>query len=581
MIISSRAARSARRLSLAVIAGAVALTGAAPAAQAELRVTKNYRISSDSSPFRGSDQPALAVNPNNPQHIVATNVNFLEEHCEATASFDGGATWSPAFDLKPPNDNPLAPFLPSCRVSNHSGESMYHAVAFGSGQTVYATSITPRAPNGVEQGATALVYKSTNGGVTWSEGVVALPGGTGNTAATGPYYELPSVLVDAGAGPGGQDIVYSIARDFSGSGNSGPPCTTNCDPVRVARSLDGGQTFGTPVQASTPGVDVVDAASPVLGPDGSIGITWRTRGAAAQIEFVRSTDQGQSWSAPVVVTNVTNIARAGNSHVTPAPSSASSFPRMAVDANNGNLYIVYNQGPPGPTPPAGGYQGADHFIPPDSHVYFQRSLDDGATWSTPKLVNDNTIHPGTRIVQTRHPHVGVAPNGRVDIVWEDRRHWYMAPQPRTWCVHTHIACDDARLGDAYYAYSTNAGASFTERRLSDHSHNNDVGYDYRFATYWAFGPVSVALGANNLLVGWMDSREGNFDNDNQDIYLAKVDHDAGGPDPQENIGHEGPVARSVTLSKRAYPGGGESVLTSTFATRAATSVVIVNQDDVA
>ena len=585
MHLSSRSARTARRLTLAAIAGVVAFGSAVPAAQADLRVGKNQRLSADSSPFRGKDQVGLAVNPANPRHVVATNVNFLDEHCEASASFDGGETWTAAFPLQPPTGPAIGdPFMPTCRVSNHAGESMFQGVTFGSGANVYATSITPRAPGGVEQGATALVYKSTNGGVTWSPGVVALPGGTGGTIATGPYYELPSVLVQPGAGTGGADIVYSVARDASGSGNNAPPCpslTTRCDPVRIARSLDGGQTFGPPVQVSPPGVRTIDAPSATIDAAGNLSVTWRTVGATGEIQFVRSTDQGQTWSAPVTVTTVTNMARAGNSHVTPLASSASSFPRMAVDRQNGHLYIVYNQGPPGPTAPAGGYQGADHFIPPDSHVYFQRSRDNGATWSQPRLINDTTVHPGTQIVQTRHPEVAVAPNGRVDIVWEDRRHWYQGPGERT-CVHTHLFCDDARLGDIYYAYSTNGGSTFSaDRRITDHSHNNDVGYDYRFATYWAFGPAAVAMGNDQLLVGWMDSREGSFDTDNQDFYLAKVDHAASGAVPQTRIDEPDAVALSVALSQATYRGGGEGLLNSTFATRNGTKVVIVNEGDVA
>src|SRR4051794_23991279 len=100
MRMSSSKARSARRFSLALIAGTVALTGLASAAQADLRVSQNYRLASDSNPFRGKDQVALAVDPSNRQHIVATNANYLTEECEATTSFDGGKTWSEAFSLQ-------------------------------------------------------------------------------------------------------------------------------------------------------------------------------------------------------------------------------------------------------------------------------------------------------------------------------------------------------------------------------------------------------------------------------------------------------------------------------------------------
>jgi len=267
-------------------------------------------------------------------------------------------------------------------------------------------------------------------------------------------------------------------------------------------------------------------------------------------------------------------ARAPTSHVVPAPWINSTFPRLAVDRSggphSGNLYLVYNQGPA----PALGFQGADHFIDPDVDVYLQRSTNSGANWSPPKLINEGAPKPGSQTTQTRHPDVSVAPTGRVDIVWQDRRHWYQGPGERN-CVHTHLACDDARLGDTYYAFSTDGGTNFSRRRVSDRSHNNDVGYDYRFGTGWAFGPVSVPLGNQQLLVGWMDSREGSFDNDTQDIYLAKVDHDGPAAIPQEIVPSE-----SVGLSSLAYTGGGEGLLAGTFATRNGTRVVIVNESDV-
>ena len=480
-----------------------------------------------------------------------------------------------------------APFLASCRISNHLGESMFQTVAFGTGQAVYTSSITPQdaTPAFLETAASALIYKSTNGGVNWATGVVAMAGGPGApggaTVATGPYYELPTVAVDPGAGTGGADRVYVAAHEATGFGNSAGCPTASCPSVHVAVSDDGGATFSAPVQASPPGVPVAgpdSSSEPVIGADHSVGIAWRTRGTTGEIQFARSTNAGQTWSSAVKVAGVSNNAKASNSHVTPAPSTGSSFPRLAINPQTGTLYVVYNQGPPGPS---ARFSGADHFITPDSHVYFQRSTDNGATWSAPQLINDNTSHPGSETIQTRHPSVSVAPNGRVDIVWQDRRHWYQGPGERN-CIHTHLACDDARLGDTYYAYSTDGGASFSpDVRVSDRSHNNDVGYDYRFGTGWAYGPRAVSMGESKLLIGWMDSREGSFDSDTQDIYLAKVDFDAPATVPQQTIQPTGPVALSVTLSQLGYPGGGEGLLASTFATRKGSKVVIVNQDDVA
>ena len=568
--------RMTRGLSLATVMAAVGVLGFVPGAQAEVRVGPNYRLNSDPSPFHGKDQMAFAVNPSNPQHIVEVNEEILTQQCEGTASFDGGVTWSAASPL--PTPTPAAGssdlgFAQDCR--------MFQTLAFGAGQAVYATSAAPRVANEVTQGFSTLVYKSVDGGLTWRPGVVALSAGTGTALATGPSYTQPTVAVDPGTG-NSPDRVYVSARDTTGFGNSGPPCPRpSCSSIKTTVSNDGGQTFSPVAQASPAGVPIVEGTQPVIAPN-SVSIAWRTLGVSGGnavpeglLQAARSDNRAQSWNPPVTIARVAGAGRQSNSHTIPAPFTGSTFPRLAVDKRNGNLYIVYNQGPPGPT-----FQAADHFIDPDHDVYFQRSVNNGNTWSAPTRINDATAYPGSLITQTRHPNVAVAPNGRVDIVWEDRRHWYQPSDDP--CVHTHIACEDPRLGDAYYAFSTDGGSTFSpNRRVSDQSHNNDVGYDYRNGVYWNYGPQSVAIGDDKVLIGWMDSREGSFDTDNQDIYLAKVDLNASGAVPQTNVDQPDAVARSVALSKLAYPGGSESVLASVFATRNTSRVVIVEQNDVA
>jgi hypothetical protein len=576
--------RTTRRLSVATVTAAVGVLGFLPSAQAEVRVGQNARMSSDSSPFRGKDQVALAVDPNNAQHIVEVNEEILTQRCEGTASFDGGATWSEAVSLPlPAASGADLPFDQVCRMAQ--------TLEFGSGQNVYATSIAARVSPTGNQAASLLVYKSTDGGKTWGAGVVAMAGGVSTTGPTtnGPNLTRPALTVEPGAGPGAPDRVYAIGRETTGFENSGPPCpeaapttppaapaVTRCASVRSTVSNDGGQTFAPAVRVSPAGVNVTEPTQPVIGTGGAVSVGWRTVGNTGSIQVARSTDRGATWGAAVSTTPVFSGGRTGSSHVTPQPFSGSSYPRLAVNKQNGNLYLVFGQGTPLPD----GFRGADHFIAPDSRVYFQRSTDNGATWSDPKVINDPTPRPGTPTVQTRHPDVEVAPNGRVDIVWEDRRHWYQGPGERN-CVHTHIFCDDPRLGDAYYAYSSNSGDTFTSRRISDQSHNNDVGYDYRNGVYWDYGPQSVAIGDDKVLIGWMDAREGSFDTDTQDIYLAKVDFNAPSAVPQSAVEKPDVVSRSVALSNLANPGGGDGALISVFATRNTSKVVIVNQDDAA
>jgi hypothetical protein len=323
-----------------------------------------------------------------------------------------------------------------------------------------------------------------------------------------------------------------------------------------------------------------------------------------------SADGGRTWARTRAV-NLRGV-------ITPdgIPFRGSSFPRMA-GGPDGALYLAFNQGPgtpgsancgPGPypagTPGAGTtpcpayadtqtFKTADHSISPDADVWFLRSPDGGTTWSDLKQVNDPK-RPGLaapEITQTRHPQIAVA-NGRIDIVWEDRRHWYLSPSVRRTagvggataglrCVTTHASCEEARLGDTYYAGSADGGLTFgPNRRLNDRSHNNDVGFDFRLSTYRDYGPAAAAVGATGLLVADMDSRLGSAATNSLDLFLREVDlRGPAGPLPVDEVAPSAAPRLSVALSERAHPGGAEAVLAAEAATRPATGVVIVNEAD--
>ena len=62
---------------LAVVMATGSLLVSVPGAQAEVRVSKNFPMNSDTRAFRGKDAVALAVNPRNPDHVVAINNEYL------------------------------------------------------------------------------------------------------------------------------------------------------------------------------------------------------------------------------------------------------------------------------------------------------------------------------------------------------------------------------------------------------------------------------------------------------------------------------------------------------------------------
>lgn len=568
--------RRRRCLGSAAVALAVAglAAGATAPAGADIRVSANTPLHPSSDVIYGRDALGMAANPSNPRHIVAVYADWVSLNCEVAISTNAGKTWRRTALKAPPGFAD-----PPCTIGNHLANQLDGGIAFGRGNRVYVTFATGRVlPDGTGSGKSVLLARSTDGGRTFGTGAVILPGG--DNADSGPDYIMPKLAVSPGS-TADSDRIYVAA---SGAGNDSHDGVQGEDTVFTS-SGDGGNTFTEPRIANDPAQNSIEHSGPTLGHDGAVYIAWRTREKnpakpgsfipEGKLVVARTTDLGLSWTR----TNVAGV-KGFVYNGPPAPPlqpgtsfTASTFPRLASNPRNGDVYLVYGNGeaPLGP----GSIANVDHFIHPDSDVYFQRSTDDNKTWSDPQRLNLDAPAQFEE-TQTRHPNVSVAPNGRVDVVWQDRRHWYRG------CLHTHSPCLEARLGDTYLRSSSDEGRSFgAERRITDRSMNNDVGFDYRFGAYWDYGPRSIPLGNNKILVGWMDSRDGNVDTDTMGIYLATVNLKASSRVPVERIGRTNATDLSVKLSELTYPGGAEALLAGTFATAPAARAVIVNDHDVA
>lgn len=553
----------------------------AAGAQARIAVGPNYQLGSDQLPGRGKDAVGLTVDPRNVRHVVEVNADWETGQCEYNVSFNSGRTWRGGHFHVPAGFDAGLP----CTVGHHLAAAMQAGIVFGSGSNVYATFVSAAPlPGGLETAKSLFVVVSHDGGRTFGTAQLVAQGGP--TQSQGPDYVLPTIGVDpARRGGPPRDVVYVSAGETATVTVGGTP--ESQANIVMSTSKDGGQTWAPVVDVNAPSENALEPSQPVVGRRGVVYITWRQQlpgnvpgslSPNGYVDLSKSRNQGATW------TNLRIAAVQGYTYTGPPqpPFGASnpsfaccSFPRLAIDSKRNDLYVVYGQGPP-PVPQTGLGYIADHFINPAMSVYFLRSLNGGRTWSPPVRIN----HPAPftyQIDQTRHPSVSVAADGRVDIVWQDRRNWYHA------CTNTHVICQEARLGDTYYAYSANHGRTFSRNyRITERSTNNDVGFDYRFGTYWAYGPQSVSLGGNRLLIGWMDSRNGNFQTDSQDIYLSQVTVGIHRPAPMSSISlPRDPIDMSVALSRLAYPAGPEAVLASTFATRNITRVAIVNENDVA
>ncbi|MBW3650779.1 MAG: hypothetical protein KY458_09460 [Actinobacteria bacterium] len=509
-------------------------------------------------------------------------------------SVDGGVTFSPGVPVRGMEGSGTQSFFrPEIVVEPRAA-----------GDRIYIASRESRASR-------AWVVRSDDGGTNWTDRVEA-----SETGAAQPIFDASGNVTTAGN-------AYRRAVEVTAPALGPDPGNGGFRPIYVAwRALR---------DAPPP---VAEGETPPPCPPTTAGPSYCEGPGEIQangyLVVAKSTDGGVNWTR----TRAVNVQ--GWRTVTGVPAggfTGSAYPRIAVGPE-GNAYLVFTQGPGvgtsnncgvGPFPAgapgagatntcprftgegyaasAGTFRKADHFIHWDSDAWFIRSTDGGATWGNLRQLNDpkqaGLVTP--EITQTRHPQVFVAPDGRVDTVWEDRRHWYISPAARRAavtpggtaqttsqrdlanypCVHTHAACDEGRLGDTYYAWSTDGGVNFgPNRRINDRSHNNDVGSDYRFSVYWDYGPAAVPIGTDQLLVADMDARLGNVETDSLDIFLRRVNVNPGDAAiPVESAGTGTAPALSVALSQRAYPGGSEAVLAGTFASRPRTQIVIVNQAD--
>lgn len=564
-----------RLLSAVLVVPALAAGALAPPTAAAVRVGPNYPLLPDASPVYGRDAVGLAVNPRDEDHVVAVYTDLDTFDCEVASSFDGGRRWRKTVLKAPPGY-----LAPPCTVGPHLSALLDQSIAFGHGRNVYTTfSSTQAGPGGAPQGKSTLVARSTDGGRSFGTAAPALTGGPG--VRQGPDYTLPKLTVKPGSSRTA-DRVYVVAS----VSEQNPSSAASQEDIVTSVSRDAGRTWSGAQQLNPEGQSAIEPSKPVLGRGGALHVAWRTRerGAApggfvpeGRLFVSRSTDLGRSW-AHTPIANVRGYVYDGPPVVpftTTRVFSASSWPRLEADPRSGNLYVVYGNGGTPTTIGTARAKTADHFIHPDTDVWFQRSLDGGGSWSDPEQLN-RPAPLENDVTQTRHPTVSVAPNGRLDVVWQDRRHWYNG------CVQTHAPCEEARLGDTYYRFSDDAGANFSaERRITDRSMNNDVGFDYRYGAYWAYGPQSVPLGNDRMLVAWMDSRDGNPETDTMGIYLAQVDHDAPSAVPTQTVTRRSASDLSLQLSRMAYPGGGESVLAGVFASRPWSRVVMVNERDFA
>jgi len=291
--------------------------------------------------------------------LSVTDGNLTGENAIASSvSDDGGMNWSAPSQIQRINDPIGVVFLDKESIT----ADPYHA------NRAWATWIQGNLPgqnlsfnklvHAFSYRGTPMVSRTTDGGDTWTA-----PAKMTNANL---YAQGNQIVVE----PDGT-LVDIQAILFKGSGNQ----KQNGAWMAVMRSNDGGKTWAAPSRIAPIGT-VTETADgkplrvgdylPDLAVDphsGALYATWADGlgGSTNKIVLSRSTDGGQHWSTPAIVSH---------------HDSAQSFNHAVEVGNDGEVGVLYYD-----TFRNDDTTTADG-IPTD--VYFRHSGDGGRTWSTPQ-----------------------------------------------------------------------------------------------------------------------------------------------------------------------------------------------------
>ena len=524
--------KRSRRVAMGLMAGmgALLVQGPAPAAGPPTLTKPVQATLADVDPGRLYSSPALAVDPSNPERIVAGFADLRTRRCGIVRSVDGGRTWVR------PDAGPGTPSYPFC--SQSQGGVIQAPVAFGGGGMLYMGLGGWGDEEAARTGGAVMVARSPDLGDSWETVVVRTGRGkTGEQAEN--LRPVQSIAVDR---KGGDDDIVYMTFALTRPNLTAP----NAEPARpmVAVSTDGGRTFGEPVDlvqdifaaqavrdqalaavtttTAPPGSTTTTTRPPAAGTKGAqpnhadnFGAAGSRNGMVARVDgkgnayviwptgtanitdappagmaLSRSTDGGKTWSSALSIPFSYDNARGG---------PANAYSQLAV-TEEGSLHIVYNVNPKPDV--------ANH-----SEVIHRASYDGGRTWTEAKSIGDADadLYAGQFF-----PNLSVAQNGRIDVAWFDTRD-----------------TPGMRSNDVYYAYSGDDGRTWSKnQRISDVSIDRNLGV--YGAGYDIAGQVGVASTDEYAVIGWDDTRNSDPGSKAnivpggglQDIYIAAAQFEA-------------------------------------------------------
>lgn len=359
--------------------------------------TSEVIVSGD--PYAESEIHA-AINPNDPSNIVVSAIRLNPSNpsetllCPVYYTRDFGSTWRKSSFRTVPRE---------------AG-----AVVLGGGDPVFAFDADSKLYfswlNLYIYGPQLLMamycVSSTDGGETWTRPTADVIGKGSLTEQNAEGFDKQWLAVDRTNSPYRNHLYAALYN----------PSQTEMRISLRKKHRDSIAFEQRSIRVSSPGFKFVQFTSIDIDQNGGVHITFF--GTKDSITYSMyhtvSTDGGETFSPETKVSDINMPRFSANDRQGGIPGIDNQrvypSPHLVIDKSNlftrGYLYLTW---------------AANGISQKDSHgmdIYFIRSTDNGATWSTPFIVNDD---PRGLVRDQFHPSIAVNGNGVVTVTWYDRR----------------------------------------------------------------------------------------------------------------------------------------------------------------
>ena len=360
-------------------------------------VSQNILITDISgNPFGfGPNEPSIMMDPNNTDILVAGAI--LNSYYQSN---DGGQTWSvgqltstygvwgdPAIDV------------------DNEGNFYYFHLSNEPGEDDWLDRI--------------VCQKSTDKGNSWSNGSFTGLNGTKDQ-------DKQWSVIDRA-----NNNIYLTWTQFDDYGSNDP---TDISVILFSKSLDGGESWSTPLRINKfegdclDGDDAVGGAVPAVGPNGEIYVSWA---GPKGLVFNKSLDHGDTWLQEEILID---LMPGGWNQSISGISRANGFPVTKCDLsggpNHGTIYVNWSD-------QRNGEQ--------DTEIWLSKSSDGGNSWSSATKVNNDNSNRQQFFTWMDIDQM----NGNLHFVFYDRRNF------------------SGDQTDVYLAFSNDGGKTFMNSRISE------------------------------------------------------------------------------------------------------------------